>query len=650
MRSDWNDRASEDAYYYAAFGRRKQEDRQFFQTAAAVVAWLEDEMRRLDGSAEAGRALEIGCGPGRLMRPLSAHFAEIHGVDVSDRMIQLAERNLAGIPHAHVYVTSGADLAPFADEYFDFVYSYAVFQHIPSRDVVIQYLREASRVLKTNGILACQINGMLQPGAQGSTWDGVRIPADTLVALARELDCQLLALDGLGSQYMLTTWRKRAPGWRDASANRAGSFSIRVVSSAPIGKARIPAGRAAELNLALEGMSFDCDLAELSALVQGRPASVRVIRHPSPDGVSHVTIVTPPLSEASEARIELFWRGQPLRSSAAVEVTPPAKRDAVLVSATDGVNYLSGRRIISRFVKIILDDVTEPDRLRASIDGTPVRCSTPVCIDPQKARHEWNVFLPGTAGPGRHRVDVLHGSTSMPTIRIDVGLLQSADVFRGVAAGHRLLELGSRGLSTVVTILDSAEGSCGDPIAVDPARLPFPRGQFVGIVWQWIPGQAGWGELAGELRRVLDHDGALYVEIPAIAEFDRERFVKDTEARLGLVYRWRRDLARRMAPKTPPEETHALSVAGHVRALCSLGLRAADRMFGTRLARAGMGFYFGREWNQPDLRARLNGCVRCGTVHSKDQLVAAGPLTSRCGLLLYLCPSCGSPNVLTLDQ
>jgi ubiquinone/menaquinone biosynthesis C-methylase UbiE len=37
-------------------------------------------------------------------------------------------------------------MAAFADESFDFVYSYAVFQHIPSRDVVMSILREAKRV------------------------------------------------------------------------------------------------------------------------------------------------------------------------------------------------------------------------------------------------------------------------------------------------------------------------------------------------------------------------------------------------------------------------------------------------------------------------------------------------------------------------
>src|ERR1022692_4629332 len=123
MRADWNDRAGEDAYYYVAFGRRKQDDSEFFQTADEVLAWLRDEMGRLEAEPGKGRALEIGCGPGRLMRPLSAEFQEIHGIDVSDRMIRLAERNLEGIAHAHVQATSGADLSPFANMYFDFVYS-----------------------------------------------------------------------------------------------------------------------------------------------------------------------------------------------------------------------------------------------------------------------------------------------------------------------------------------------------------------------------------------------------------------------------------------------------------------------------------------------------------------------------------------------
>ena len=157
MRADWNQRAGEDANYYVAFGRREQDDEEFFSTGSDIVKSLELDLKRFRGR---DAALEIGCGPGRLMRPMSRNFGEIHGVDVSDEMIRLARERLSDTPTAHPHHSSGSDLAMFPDEKFDFVYSYAVFQHIPSREVVFSYLREARRVLKTSGILRCQMNGL----------------------------------------------------------------------------------------------------------------------------------------------------------------------------------------------------------------------------------------------------------------------------------------------------------------------------------------------------------------------------------------------------------------------------------------------------------------------------------------------------------
>src|SRR3954451_4240646 len=105
MRSDWNERASEDAYYYVAFGRREQDDDEFFATAGELVKALTAEFKRLPGR---DAALEIGCGPGRLMRPLSRHFGEIDGVDVSDEMIRLARERLRGVSKAPGHPSSGA--------------------------------------------------------------------------------------------------------------------------------------------------------------------------------------------------------------------------------------------------------------------------------------------------------------------------------------------------------------------------------------------------------------------------------------------------------------------------------------------------------------------------------------------------------------
>ena len=112
MRDDWNARAREDAGYYVAFGRREQSDADFFATATEVINSLESELRRVPPpQRSAWKALEIGCGPGRLMRPMSRHFAEIHGVDVSDEMIALARERLRDTPNAHPHVSDGASLS-----------------------------------------------------------------------------------------------------------------------------------------------------------------------------------------------------------------------------------------------------------------------------------------------------------------------------------------------------------------------------------------------------------------------------------------------------------------------------------------------------------------------------------------------------------
>src|SRR5690606_15392790 len=91
MRNEWNERAKEDAHYYVAFGRREQDDEGFFATAAEVLSSFDQELKRGTPAApDSRRFLEIGCGPGRLLRPMSERCAEIHGVDVSDEMIARA--------------------------------------------------------------------------------------------------------------------------------------------------------------------------------------------------------------------------------------------------------------------------------------------------------------------------------------------------------------------------------------------------------------------------------------------------------------------------------------------------------------------------------------------------------------------------------
>ncbi len=105
MRSDWDRRAREDANYYAAFGRREQEEAEFQATAVDVVRDLDRELRRLGRYPDKAslRALEVGCGPGRIMLPMSTRFGEIHGVDISTEMVRLARERLRETPTAPAF-------------------------------------------------------------------------------------------------------------------------------------------------------------------------------------------------------------------------------------------------------------------------------------------------------------------------------------------------------------------------------------------------------------------------------------------------------------------------------------------------------------------------------------------------------------------
>ena len=100
-------------------------------------------------------AADVGLGDrlrsGAADAPLERGVRRRSGVDVSPTMVALARENLAATAGARVELSNGSDLRQFASESIDFCYSYAVFQHIPERAIVLSYMREACRVLKPGG-------------------------------------------------------------------------------------------------------------------------------------------------------------------------------------------------------------------------------------------------------------------------------------------------------------------------------------------------------------------------------------------------------------------------------------------------------------------------------------------------------------------
>ena len=127
--------------------------------------------------ARRGRALDFGCGVGRLTQALGAEFEHADGVDISDTMIDLARQyNKLGERCAY-HVNLAADLALFEDRSMDFVFSTIVLQHVPPQHAAT-YITEFVRLLAPGGaavfdMTAAMRSVALPPGAHQCVDRGV---------------------------------------------------------------------------------------------------------------------------------------------------------------------------------------------------------------------------------------------------------------------------------------------------------------------------------------------------------------------------------------------------------------------------------------------------------------------------------------------
>lgn len=217
MRSDWDRRARENARHFIACGH-SETDEAFWASGRRDLEQL--ILHDVD-LASSARVLEIGCGMGRILRPLSERVDRAYGVDISAEMIARARQVLAGRPNAEVFVTDGG-LSGFADASLDFVYSFIVFQHIPTKKAVARYMREAARVLKGRGVFRFQVDGRPRPKASAAdTWLGVWYEPEELRGELERHGFSIVDLWGEGTHYLwVTAIRESHPGRPDSVAVR----------------------------------------------------------------------------------------------------------------------------------------------------------------------------------------------------------------------------------------------------------------------------------------------------------------------------------------------------------------------------------------------------------------------------------------------
>ncbi len=163
MRRDWDERARKNAFHYIASWRREWDVDSFLASGeedfARVVVPALGRARIPAG----GKMIELGCGAGRMTRSFARRFERVYAFDVSPEMLQRAQQIHPDQNNILWLLGNGADLSCVRTGAADFIFSYLVLQHLPSKTLVFQYVREMLRVLKPGGAFLFQFNGGLAP-------------------------------------------------------------------------------------------------------------------------------------------------------------------------------------------------------------------------------------------------------------------------------------------------------------------------------------------------------------------------------------------------------------------------------------------------------------------------------------------------------
>jgi SAM-dependent methyltransferase len=107
------------------------------------------------------RALDFGCGCGRIARHMLPVVAELHGVDHNRRLVRWCERNLK--PGS--FRPNGMQPPlPFPAGRFDLVWAWSVFTHLPA-DLQRLWISELGRVVAPGGLIIFTTHGRAMAAA-----------------------------------------------------------------------------------------------------------------------------------------------------------------------------------------------------------------------------------------------------------------------------------------------------------------------------------------------------------------------------------------------------------------------------------------------------------------------------------------------------
>ncbi len=129
---------------------------EFFAAGEVEIAGVERHCAELERPRQRRRALDFGCGVGRLSRALAARYDEVVGVDISPSMLAQARRLHAQVYNLHFVENAKPRLDFIASASIDLVYSVITLQHMPAK-LQLRYIGEFLRIIAPGGLAVFQI-------------------------------------------------------------------------------------------------------------------------------------------------------------------------------------------------------------------------------------------------------------------------------------------------------------------------------------------------------------------------------------------------------------------------------------------------------------------------------------------------------------
>ncbi len=215
MKKEWNERTKMNPLFVIATDHSETEE-DFWNSGIDecndILGISTERYQKIIENKETANMniLEIGCGIGRILIPMRKIFGNVTGIDISSEMVLLGQKYVSDIPNCSIVENNGTDLAEFSDNSFDFCYSFIVFQHIPEKKIVENYIKEVSRILKSSCLFRFQVRGTISTKPNEiTTWDGVQFTSDEIHEIAKENNFEIIEEGNYKEEYYWLTFKSK---------------------------------------------------------------------------------------------------------------------------------------------------------------------------------------------------------------------------------------------------------------------------------------------------------------------------------------------------------------------------------------------------------------------------------------------------------